>query len=300
MYENFIFEGGSYRHKELIELIEDLGGYIITQRIFAQEAHVTFTAPIEDYAMIEKVAADVQGQLREAPLLGTEIAVVTPTITRHHLPHPVCDVAEIMRRKGAQTNVIGLARGVGRRIAQLTGRERQIIEEHDVCLIGFGNFKRCIEEKIEVFKTLNVPVVAYGLPEIEVNGIRYVSTLGRLPYAFKRLNEIDILKKISEEVEKAVKVRKEEIAIDPPFVPPWVIKDELLDQVEDIKHSLAPAPIVQQINGVRIKIPFEDYHEQVENVVISGYKLSEIATINKSPNRGRVKVDLTPMSLLNI
>jgi putative methanogenesis marker protein 7 len=300
MYENYIFEGGSYRHGELVELIVDLGGYIITERIFAQEATITFTAPVEEYEVIESVAADIQGMLRKAPLLGTEIAVVTPTITRHHLPHPVCDMAEIMRRKGAQTNVIGLARGVGRRIAQLTLRERQIIEEHDVCLIGFGNFKRCIAEKVEVFKTLNVPVVAVGLPEIAMDGVRYVSMLGRLPYTFKRLNEIELLKKISDEVEEAVKVRKVEIAIDPPFVPPWIVKDELLNQVEDIKHSLAPAPIVQRLNGVRIKIPYDDYHEVVENVLISDYRLSEIATITKSSNRGRIIVELTPMSLLNM
>jgi len=300
MYENYIFEGGSYRHRELLEIIEDLGGYIITKRIFAQEAQITFTAPAEDYDRIKEVAADIQGQIREAPLLGTEIAIVTPTITRHHLPHPVCDVAEIMRRRGAQTNVIGLARGVGRRIAQLTARERQIIEEHDVCVVGLGNFKRCIEEKLEIFKQLNVPVVAYGLPEVEVSGIRYVSTLGRLPYTFKRLNEIDILKKISDEVAEAVKAKKEEIAIDPPFVPPWVVKEELLDQIEDIRYSLAPGPIVQRINGVRIKIPYDDYHEAVENVMISDRRLAEIAIIKKSPNRGRIIVELLPMSLLKM
>ncbi|OFV67151.1 MAG: Uncharacterized conserved protein UCP019164, methanogenesis [Candidatus Syntrophoarchaeum caldarius] len=299
MYESFIFEGGSYRHRELVELIEDLGGYIITRRIFAQEAHITFTAPSEDYGMIEEVASNLNGQIREAPLLGTEIAVVTPTITRHHLPHSVCDVAEMLRRRGAQTNVIGLARGVGRRTAQLTSRERQIIEEHDLCLIGLGNFKKCIEEKLEVFRSLKVPVVAHGLPELEVEGIRYVASLGRLPYTFKRLNEIDILKKISDEVAKAIKELKEEIAIDPPFVPPWVVTDELLHQVEDIRYSLAPAPIVQRINGVRIKLPYDDYHRAVENVVISDRKLSEIARIKRSVNRSRILVELIPMSLLN-
>jgi methyl coenzyme M reductase subunit C-like uncharacterized protein (methanogenesis marker protein 7) len=77
------------------------------------------------------------------------------------------------------------------------------------------------------------------------------------------------------------------------------VKDELLNQVEDIKYSLAPSPIVQKLNGVRIKIPYDDYHEAVENVVISDYRLVDIATIKKSVNRGRIIVELKPMSLLN-
>ncbi|MHC1566779.1 MAG: methanogenesis marker 7 protein [Candidatus Syntropharchaeia archaeon] len=299
MYENFIFEGGSYKHRKLVELVEDLGGYIITKRIFAQEAHITFAAPSEDYDHIKRCVDEIQGMIRKAPLLGTEIAVISPTITRHHLPHPFCDIAEFLRRRGAQTNIIGLARGVGRRTAQINRRERMIIEEHDVAVLGMGNFERCIREKIQAFSDLKIPLVVTGLPKIEIPGCIYIGGCGRMPFKFKKLDEIDILKDIADGVERAIEKRKEEISIDPPPIPPFVVKDEVWKQVEDIKYSLAPAPLVLKINGLRIKLPYDKYHDQVSNVEIAGYRLGEISEIKRSVYRNRILVEMLGESMVS-
>ena len=300
MYENYIFEGGSYKHRKLVELIEDLGGYIITKRIFAQEAQITFAAPIEDYEHIVACVKEIQGSIRKAPLLGTEIAVVAPTVTRHHLPHPLCDIAEFLRRRGAQTNMIGLARGVGRRIAQLTKRERALIEEHDVAVVCLGNFRRCIEEKVKLFADLNVPVVVTGLPEIkdDLEGCIYVSGIGRYPHRFKRLTEIDLLRNVADAVERAVKAKKEELSMDPPLVPPFFVKNEIANQVEDLKYTVSPGPIVLKLNGVRVKLLFDLYAKDVYNVRVLDYKLGEISRIRRSQIRNYILVDLLPKSLL--
>jgi putative methanogenesis marker protein 7 len=302
MYENFIFEGGSYKHGLLVELIEDLGGYIITNRIFSQEATITFMALTEDYEYLKRCADEIGGEIKKVPLLGTEIAVVTPALTRHHLPHHLCDVAEYLRRKGAQTNMIGLARGTGRRIAQISQREKRLIEEYDVAVICLGNFKRCIEEKLDVFLDLNIPLVISGLPyvEIERDDCVYVEGMGRLPYNFKHLNEIELLKRIADGVERCTQRIREEIIIDPPIVPPFALKDEVERQIGDVKYGLAPGVVVLRTKGLRIKIPFNAYADDVSNVDVMGYKLWEVSEINPSVNRYRILVDLLPESLVEV
>jgi putative methanogenesis marker protein 7 len=297
MYENYMFEGGAYKHRRLIELIEDLGGYIISNRVFAQEAQITFAAPVEDQAHIEDCVKEIQGMMKPTPLLGTEIAVISPTITRHHLPHPLCDIAEFLRRRGAQTNIVGLARGVGRRIAQITRRERALIEEHDVAVMCLGNFKECIKEKVEIFGDINTPIVFTGLPDVEGLEYPYISDMGRYPHKFKRLGEIEILREIAGAVEEEIRKKKEEISIDPPLIPPFVVKNEIINQVGDVKYGLSPSTLVLQTNGIRVKMPFKAYSEEINEVSIVDYRLGEISEIRESANkRGDIMVDMLPMS----
>jgi len=195
--------------------------------------------------------------------------------------------------------MIGLARGVGRRIAQLSKKERALIEEHDVAVVCLGNFKRCIEDKIKHFADLNVPVVVTGLPEIEgLEGCIYVSGIGRYPHRFKKLTEIDLLKSVADAVERAVEMRKEELSIDPPLVPPFFVKNEIVNQVEDLKYAVSPGAIVLRLNGVRVKLLFDLYARDVYNVRVLDYKLGEISRIRRSQIRSYTLVDLLPKSLL--
>lgn len=296
-----MFEGGTYKHNRLVEVVEDVGGYIISKRLFAQEAQITFAVPEEDSFRVEECGKELQGMVKEAPLLSTEIAIISPTVTRHHLPHPLCDIAEFLRRRGAQTSIIGLARGVGKRIAQITKEERALIEEFDAAVLCLGNFAECIYEKVKIFSDINIPLVVTGLPDmgVEVEGRRYISDIGRYPHKFKRLGEIEILREVAEAVEEEIKRRREEISIDPPIIPPFVAKDEIINQVEDIKYGLSPNTLVLRINGVRVKMPFEIYKEEIGEVRIADYRLKEIGEIKKSVvERGDILVNMLPMSSL--
>lgn len=37
--------------------------------------------------------------------------------------------------------------------------------------------------------------------------------------------------------------------------------------------------IVSQLDGVRVKLPYDEYYKEVANVIVEGYKLGDIAEI---------------------
>ena len=133
------YKGGIYQHDEIIDLIEDLGGYIIQKHIIATEVVLQALVPKEDIELIQRIGKPLTGELTPSPLVGTEIAVVSMSLEIHHLPHASCDIAEYIRRFGAKTNMVGLARGFGKRIAQLNDEERDVINEHDLAVYLLGN-----------------------------------------------------------------------------------------------------------------------------------------------------------------
>ena len=72
------------------------------------------------------------------------------------------------------------------------------------------------------------------------------------------------------------------MALDAPLVPSIVVKNAIENQVEEIKNVFSPAPITSQLDGVRVKLKYDDYADVIANVEIDGKKLSEIAEIKKS------------------
>jgi methyl coenzyme M reductase subunit C-like uncharacterized protein (methanogenesis marker protein 7) len=103
MLEPMMYEGGVFKHNLVEELVEDLGGYILQKNIMQTEVVLIMLVPIKDTGLVEDMTKKLLGELTRAPLSGTEIAVVAPTLAYHHLPHPDCDIAEFLRRKGAKT-----------------------------------------------------------------------------------------------------------------------------------------------------------------------------------------------------
>ncbi len=146
------FKGGVYRHDEIMDLIDDLGGYIVQKHVMAQDVVLQSFVPRDDIDLIREIAKPLAGTVTEAPLVGTEIAVVSPSLEIHHLPHTACDIAEYLRRSGAKTNMVGLARGFGKRIANLNDEERDVINEHDLAVYALGNFEECIQRKFPALR----------------------------------------------------------------------------------------------------------------------------------------------------
>ena len=128
------YKGGIYQHDTIIDLIEDLGGYIVQKHIIAAEVVLQCFVPRDDIELIRKIAKPLFGEVTDSPLVGTEIAVVSMSLEIHHLPHPSCDFAEYARRIGAKTNMVSPARGPGKRISQLSDEERDVINEHDIAV----------------------------------------------------------------------------------------------------------------------------------------------------------------------
>ncbi|MBQ2637484.1 MAG: methanogenesis marker 7 protein [Methanobrevibacter sp.] len=286
MYETLTFNGGVHKSEEIKELIEDLGGFILQESIQQMELVLNVAIPLEDMDKIEAKSKELLGKISVAPMAGSEIAIVSPTLARHHLPHAACDISEYLREYGAKDNMIGLARGDGKGTSGITEEEKSLIEEHDLAVFALGSFENCIKEKAFLYDSIDIPVIVTGAPEIDVDDLpgadAYVGGLGRIPRRLRRGPDIRALDKLVETIEEILNDKKQEMALDAPLVPSIVVKNAIENQVREIKDVISPAPLTTQLDGVRVKLNYDKYADTVANVVVDGKKLSEIAEIKKS------------------
>lgn len=298
MYETLTYTGGVHKHEEITELIEDLGGFVLQENISQMDLVLTLAVPMEDVKKVEEKARELLGKIKIAPMAGTEIAIVSPTLARQHLPHSACDISEYLRRYGAKDNMIGLQRGAGKGISRISEDEKKLIEEHDLAIFALGSFKECILNKTHLFEDIEIPVVVTGAPEIDLDDIpgatAYVSGLGRIPRRLKRGENIRALKKLVEVTEGILDQKREDMADDPPIVPSILVKTEIEHQLEAIKQVYSPAPVVSQLDGVRVKLKYDQYHDDVAEVVVDEYRLGDISEIRKSMMYEYILVKLLP------
>lgn len=284
MFEVLMYDGGVYRSDELYEIIEDVGGVVLQKNRSSQMLTVVMSVPEEDRAAVEAVCKDIGGEVRDVPLAGTEIAVVGPTLGRHHMPHPICDIAEILRRSGAVTVVMGLARGRGKSTSQISMTERCIVDEYDGAIFMMGNFKSCVETKAELMRDIHVPtlLVSGPMPEgVDDTCDAIISGVGRKASRMRSVDEMAKLDEIVDAMERILKDKKRSLEEDPLYVHPAEIK-QILEGYEPIDMCLRPAPMVLHLDGLRIKIPYAEHREHLENVMVYGRRLGEIADISPS------------------
>ena len=285
MYEVIMYDGGIYRSDELFELIEDVGGVVLMKNRSAQMLTVTMSIPSEDREVVEALCKDIGGQVREVPLAGTEIAIVGPTLGRHHMPHPICDIAEYLRRCGAVTVVMGRARGRGKNTSQISLAETSTIDEYDACVFMLGNFKACVETKAELLLSkINIPTVLVCGPKPE--GIDHtcdaiVYGVGRKASRMREAADRAKLEEVADRIEEVLDDKKKALEEDPPFVHPSEIK-ALLENYEPIDMCLRPAPLVMHLDGLRAKIPYDEYHREIEDMMVYGRRLGEVCEITPS------------------
>lgn len=303
------YKGGIYRHDEIIDLIEDLGGYIVQKHAIAQEVVLQAFVPKDDIELITAVGKPLTGEVTPSPLVGTEIAVVSMSLEIHHLPHASCDVAEYLRRFGAKTNMIGLARGFGKRIAMMNEEERDVINEHDLAIYLFGNFETCIQKKFPVLRRgIDVPIVIAGGPAKEsleriidppVDG--YVGELGRFMHRTKESEEFVKMDEIVGEISRVLDIRRVDISKDPLSVNPARLKDIISEQVGAIHEVLSPTPLTVQMQGLRVKLPYDSYAKTIRGLEIEdGVTLGDIADVIPSRIRDYILVRIKRFSETNI
>jgi len=301
MLDPVMFTGGVYKHDLVTELIEDLGGYLLQKNVTQSEIILLMLVPHEDMPVLEALTKELRGKLERAPLAGTEIAVVTPTLAIHHLPHPACDVAEYIRRHGAKSNMIGMARGVAREIAQIDEYETALINEHDAVVFIFGNFVDCILKKEHLYRSLTIPVIVTGGPEMKKEELpyafEYVQNVGRIAHRSRKATEIESLDNIVAAAGRALDSVRASISKDPLTTTPQRVMEVVREQVPDIMHSYSPLPIALNLNGLRIKLPYDEYHDAVAGVKFDeGVTLGEIAKVVPSRMKNYILVRILPMS----
>lgn len=303
------YKGGIYRHDEIMDLIEDLGGYIIQKHVLAQEVVLQALVPKEDIPLIASIARPLTGEIVPSPLVGTEIAVITMSLEIHHLPHASCDVAEYIRRNGAKTNMVGLSRGFGKRIAQLNDEERDVINEHDLAVFLLGDFQTCIQHKFPVLRRgITIPIVISGGPDKEtlqkiidppVDG--YVGNIGRFMHRTKESEELEKLDEVVSEITRVLENKREEMAKDPPSVSPARLMDVINEQVEEIHDVLSPTPITVQMTGLRVKLPYDTFAPVLRKLPLEGeVTVGEVADVIPSRMRDYILIRIKPFSETNI
>jgi putative methanogenesis marker protein 7 len=302
------YKGGIYQHDIVIDLIEDLGGYIIQKHVIAAEVVLQCFVPRDDIELIREIAKPLFGEVTDTPLVGTEIAIVSMSLEIHHLPHPSCDIAEYVRRIGAKSNMVSLARGPGKRIAGLNDEERDVINEHDIAVYLMGNFETCIEYKMPtLLRGIEVPVVVCGGPTTEtlkkiidppVDG--YIGNVGRFMRRTKEADEIDKLDDIVAEITRVLEKKREEIQKDPLSVSPARLMGLINEKVPAIHGVTSPTPLTVQMAGLRVKLPYDSFAANLRDLEIEdGIKLGDISEIVPSRMRDYILVKILPFSETN-
>ncbi|MDD4136983.1 MAG: methanogenesis marker 7 protein [Methanoregula sp.] len=302
------YKGGIYQHDIVVDLIEDLGGYIVQKHIIAAEVVLQCFVPREDIELIRQISRPLFGEVIDSPLVGTEIAVVSMSLEIHHLPHPSCDIAEYVRRNGAKSNMVSLARGPGKRIAGLNDEERDVINEHDIAVYLMGNFETCIEYKMPTLRRgVEVPIVLCGGPDIEVlkrivdppvEG--YVGNVGRFMRRTKEADQLGKLDEIVEEITRVLEKKRDEIAKDPLSVSPARLMGLINEKIPEILDVTSPTPLTVQMAGLRVKLPYDSFAERLRNIEIEdGITLGEVAEVLPSRMRDYILVRILPFSETN-
>ena len=303
------YKGGIYQHDIIMDLIEDLGGYIVQKHIIAAEVVLQCFVPKDDIGLIRTIAKPLFGEVTDSPLVGTEIAIVSMSLEIHHLPHPSCDIAEYVRRIGAKSNMVSLARGPGKRIAGLNDEERDVINEHDIAVYLLGNFASCIEYKIPTLRRgIEVPIILCGGPDEEtlrritnppVDG--YVGNVGRFMRRTKESDQLEKLDEIIAEITRVVEKTRDEIAKDPLSVSPARLMDLIREKVPAILDVTSPTPLTVQMRGLRVKLPYDTFAAPLRAIEIEdGIKVGDIAEVVPSRMRDYILVKILPFSETNM
>jgi len=303
------YRGGIYRHGEIMDLIEDIGGYIVQKHVIASEVVLLCFMPRDDVEILRAAAKPLGGEVIDSPLVGTEIAIVIPSLEIHHLPHPACDIAEYVRRLGAKSNMVGLARGVGKRIAALNDEERDVINEHDIAVYVLGNFEKCIEHKMPILRRgIDVPIVLCGAPAKEalqrivdppVDG--YVGNVGRFMHRTKESEELEKLDEIIAEITRVLEKRRVQIAKDPLSVAPARLMDLINENVPAIHGVTSPTPLTVQMAGLRVKLPYDTFAAEIKKIGIEDtITIGNVAQVTPSRMRDYILLKILPFSETNV
>jgi len=303
------YKGGVYRLDEVVDYIEDLGGYIVQRHNIANEVVLQLLMPQEDIEGLKEFSRPLAGEVQISPLVGTEIAVVIPSLEIHHLPHSACDVAEYLRSHGSKSNILGMARGFGKRISQINDEERDLINEHDMAIYVLGNFATCIEKKFpKLRRGVTVPIILTGGPSREQLGKQtdppvagYVGSLGRFMHRTQTEADIHRLDLVIEEVERVISEMRKELSHDPLSVSPARIQDMIKQEIPEIEYVYSPSPIAVQLTGLRVKLAYEEYAQRIRDLVIEGdITVGDVADVLPSRMRNYILIRIRPLSETNI
>ena len=199
----------------------------------------------------------------------------------------------------------GLARGCGKRIANLNDEERDVINEHDLAVYALGSFEECIRQKFPVLRRgIHVPIVVTGAPDREtlveiidppVEG--YVGGVGRIMHRFKRPEELAKLDELVDEVSRTLDARRDDLAKDPLSIFPPRLMAIIEERIHEVSMLTHPTPVTAQMEGLRVKLPYDPYAPAVRSLeVADGVTVGDIADVTPSRMRNYILIRIKPFS----
>jgi len=131
-------------------------------------------------------------------------------------------------------------------------------------------------------------VVVLGGPKIfNIEGLDYyVGGIGRRSQRLRQKYDLDIFDAMVKEISKAVEKRRREIEEDPLVLEPMYLKKILEENVEGIEKIISPIPIVLNVDGVKVKMPLNQFKDKIKNIEFDGRKIEEYCNIYQSPYTG--------------
>jgi methyl coenzyme M reductase subunit C-like uncharacterized protein (methanogenesis marker protein 7) len=109
----------------------------------------------------------------------------------------------------------------------------------------------------------------------------------------RKEQELDSLLALNKTVIEIVDGVREEISRDPLAVLPARLMKEIQEQIPDIHDVLTPAPLTLQLDGIRIKLPYESYLDAVRNLELDDrVVLADVADILPSKMKNYILVKI--------
>ncbi|MEM4203857.1 MAG: methyl-coenzyme M reductase family protein, partial [Candidatus Methanomethylicaceae archaeon] len=116
------------------------------------------------------------------------------------------------------------------------------------------------------------------------------------PERARTVDMIEKLRRVSELAGKLIEGKRREMDLDPLIIEPALVKNEVERQVPEVLDALSPNPVTLKVDGVRIKLPYDEYKEKVASVVVEGKRLDELSRITRSQMRDYILVRILPES----
>ncbi|PHP46239.1 hypothetical protein B6V01_000330 [Methanosarcinales archaeon ex4572_44] len=76
---------------------------------------------------------------------------------------------------------------------------------------------------------------------------------------------------------------KGELEDDPPILPPIYLKQAIEGEVQDLNMCIAPFPVTLKTDGVRVKLPYANFAEDIMGIeLVEGKTISDVADVTPS------------------
>jgi methyl coenzyme M reductase subunit C-like uncharacterized protein (methanogenesis marker protein 7) len=110
-------------------------------------------------------------------------------------------------------------------------------------------------------------------------------------------NELTKLDELIAEVSKVLDEKRNHLARDPLSMSSARLMDVILDEIPAVHDVLSPIPVVVQMDGVRIKLPYAEYHDKISAVVIEGdITVGDVVRLTPSKMQDYILAKILPMS----